>query len=126
MSFSWSNVLEFAKELHSEDSQYSEAKHRSVISRSYFSAHCMGREFFKQQSRLPTLDSGAVAHKQLISQLRNHWKEEYKQAGEELDRLRDWRNDSDYDKDTDFDVESQADASVRKAEKVRKTFESES
>ncbi len=94
MPFDWKEYLELAKDLAGQtNAGYSlEAKERSAVSRAYYAAFCHARNYAKVKLRfIPT--GTAKDH----IRLRDHFKKVKPQIASQLERLREWRNQCDYD-----------------------------
>lgn len=95
MSFDWREYLELAKELVSRTSSgySSEAAHRSAVSRAYYSAFCWARNYAEGILGFKRTKT-AQDHELLRTYLKGQGKA---QLASVLDKLRQWRNRSDYD-----------------------------
>jgi len=98
MSFDWTDLLTLAEALKSDPNSPGprEASLRSAISRAYYAAFCVARNFGRDRGEFtPTgtgTDHGLVRNHFLLSSDRTRRK-----IGADLDRLRDSRNKADYD-----------------------------
>ena len=98
MSFDWTDLLTLAEALKSAPNSPGprEASLRSAISRAYYAAFCVARNFGRDRGEFtPTgtgADHGLVRDHFLLSSDRTRRK-----IGADLDRLRDSRNKADYD-----------------------------
>ena len=98
MSFDWTDLLTLAEALKSDPNSPGprEASLRSAISRAYYAAFCVARNFGRDRGEFtPTgtgADHGLVRGHFLLSSDRTRRK-----IGADLDRLRDSRNKADYD-----------------------------
>ena len=96
MSFDWSQYLRLAEELAGQGTapSSSEAKLRSSVSRSYYAAYCTAR------NHLRDVDGLAIprdyAHRFVWETFANSADTSRKQVGADLDRLRIYRNKTDY------------------------------
>ena len=95
MTFAWSEFLDIARFLQSEGANNSipqEAAYRCAISRAYYSAFCHSRCYASARLQFnPTWtdDDHRI--------LRHHlWNRGMQTESQNLDRLRQWRNDCDY------------------------------
>jgi len=94
MGFDWKEYLDLARFLAGQSDSYShEAAHRSGVSRAYFAAYCHARDYATGQ--LGFTPSGGVED-------HGHLRQHYKSRGQtaiaiDLDKLRQWRNQCDYD-----------------------------
>ncbi|MBC6475923.1 MAG: HEPN domain-containing protein [Hormoscilla sp. GM102CHS1] len=93
MSFDWSQYLHLARELAEKTTD--EAKMRSAISRAYYAAFIKARNYLQEWEGLtiPTQNT----HQYVIDQFRNSEEQVRKNIGNRLNRLRLYRNQSDYD-----------------------------
>jgi uncharacterized protein (UPF0332 family) len=110
MKFDWSEYFNLAKEL-AETSK--EAELRSAVSRAYYSAFCLARNYLRDIQQYPrlwrnkTYDINAhqyVAEKFIYNQSKSQTMIE---IGKDLSRLRRMRNKADYD-DTIFNLQKEA------------------
>lgn len=95
MAFDWNEFLELAKNLSNRSGMgYStEAANRTAVSRAYYAAFCQLRGY--AESRLGFQRSGtAQDHKRLRKYLK---KAKRPRWASRLNRLREWRNDCDYE-----------------------------
>ena len=107
MKFDWSNYLEVAETLYNEvistsiqvnSASINEAKIRSCISRAYYSAFCLTRNYlrdFEGYSNLKTLKFSV--HNYVIEELGNSKKRDFNKLGNILERLRLLRIQVDYE-----------------------------
>jgi len=110
MKFDWSEYFNLAKEL-AETSE--EAELRSAVSRAYYSAFCLARNYLRDIQQDPklwrqkTYDINAhqyVAEKFIYNQSKSHTMIE---IGKDLSRLRKMRDKAEYD-DTMFNLKREA------------------
>ncbi|HLP91467.1 MAG TPA: HEPN domain-containing protein [Nostocaceae cyanobacterium] len=106
MNFDWSSYLEIAQILYDEvintsnqenSASIKEAKIRSAISRAYYSAFCLTRNYlrdFEGYTDLATRTKGV--HEYVISELQNSTQQDFINLGNYLDRLRSLRVEADY------------------------------
>ena len=120
MKFDWSEYFNLAKEL-AETSK--EAELRSAVSRSYYSAFCLARNYLRdiQQDtklwRKKTYDINAhqyVAEKFIYNQSKSQIMIE---IGKDLSRLRKMRNKADYE-DTMFNLKREARTALMLAQNI--------
>lgn len=128
MKFDWSNYLEVAETLYNEvistsnqanSASINEAKVRSCISRAYYSAFCLTRNYlrdFEGYSNLKTLKFSV--HEYVIEELRNSKKRDFKNLGIILERLREYRVEVDYQDMVSFNLISKAKIAIVDAKKV--------
>lgn len=102
--FVWQHYLNLADYLINNCSQIGlpEAAMRSAISRTYYSAYCLIRDWaFTYPSRPFSITRSGQDHRLLQNWLRNEaglsGKVYFKSIALELAKLRDWRNQCDYD-----------------------------
>jgi uncharacterized protein (UPF0332 family) len=97
MSFDWSEYLTLAQELAGElVLSNEEAKSRSAISRAYFSAYCIARNFLRDKEgyRIPEdSDAHSLVRDLFVKSYVGH----RRRIGQNLERLRLDRNKADYD-----------------------------
>lgn len=116
--FDWREFLELAELLagpagDSVAVQLSEATHRSAVSRAYYAAFCHARRYAQRNlgylPRYTAADHGS---------LRRHYDAHGLSAiADDLDKLRDWRNECDYD-DVVVDLGTKLADGLEKAEAV--------
>ena len=120
MKFDWSEYFNLAKEL-AETSK--EAELRSAVSRSYYSAFCLARNYLRdiQQDtklwRKKTYDINAhqyVAEKFIYNQSKS---QTMREIGKDLSRLRKMRNKADYE-DTMFNLKREARTALMLAQNI--------
>ncbi|MEG4858309.1 HEPN domain-containing protein [Microcoleus sp. K1-B6] len=109
MKFDWSAYFNLAKEL-AETSE--EAELRSAVSRAYYSAFCLARNYLRDIEQDPTLSRNKTdinVHKYVADEFIHH-KSNHKsksqtmrEIGNNLKRLRNMRNKADYE-DTMFNL----------------------
>ena len=128
MKFDWSNYLEVAETLYNEvistsnqanSASINEAKVRSCISRAYYSAFCLTRNYlrdFEGYSNLKTLKFSV--HNYVIEELRNSKKRDFNKLGIILERLREYRVEVDYQDMVSFNLISKAKIAIVDAKKV--------
>lgn len=120
MKFDWSECFNLAKEL-AETSK--EAELRSAVSRSYYSAFCLARNYLRDIQQYPrlwrnkTYDINAhqyVAEKFIYNQSKSQTMIE---IGKDLSRLRKMRNKADYE-DTMFNLKREARTALMLAQNI--------
>ncbi len=128
MKFDWLSYLEVAETLYNEvistsnqanSASINEAKIRSCISRAYYSAFCLTRNYlrdFEGYSNLKTLKFSV--HEYVIEELRNSKKRDFNNLGIILDRLREYRVEVDYQDMVSFNLISKAKIAIVDAKKV--------
>jgi len=94
MPFDWREFLVQAKNLvgYAGFPYSQEAAERSAVSRAYFAAFCLARNYAEAQLNFKR-SGDAKDHKRLREHLKNSGKA---QMASRMNRLRDWRNDCDY------------------------------
>ena len=100
MSFDWGDFLKVAEILHegASGAKLEEAMFRIAISRAYYAAFCMCRNWKEDDSEpIPAKDS----HKFIIELYENSEDDIEKSIGQKLRRLRHRRNEADYDDEVD-------------------------
>jgi len=103
MTFDWSEYLKLAQELAGDDvsSPSEEAKLRSSVSRAYYAAFCKARNHLRSiddhKKILSETPPKVNVHKYVRDQFKDSTDESYKKIGGDLDRLRVFRNEADYD-----------------------------
>jgi len=120
MKFDWSEYFYLAKEL-AETSE--EAELRSAVSRAYYSAFCLARNYWRDIQQDPrlwrhkTYDINAhqyVAEKFIYNQSKSQTMIE---IGKDLSRLRKMRNKADYE-DTIFNLKKEARTALMLAQNI--------
>lgn len=112
MAFDWGDYLGFAEALNnSTETDFVEARKRSVVSRSYYAAYCIARDYAITKYRL-TISNQENAHFKVI----NAFKDRGKKHGVFtcLLELRRWRNNCDYENEV-VNLSSIAGNSLQKA-----------
>jgi len=115
MSFDWLSYLELARELARQGnaSHLREAANRSAVSRAYYAAFCFCRNYAEQHLGFQR-SSLAAEHAQLRKHLSRH---NHGRVASNLNRLRQWRNQCDYD-DSVNRLHQMVRDSIRLAEQV--------
>lgn len=128
MKFDWLSYLEVAETLYNEvistsnqanSASINEAKVRSCISRAYYSAFCLTRNYlrdFEGYSNLKTLKFSV--HNYVIEELGNSKKRDFNKLANILDRLRLSRVEVDYQDMVSFNLISKAKIAIVDAKKV--------
>ncbi|MEH2158810.1 HEPN domain-containing protein [Nostoc sp.] len=106
MKFDWSSYLKLAQTLFDEvsnslgqanSSSINEAKIRSSISRAYYSAFCLVRNYLRDVEEYSNLKTDKLAvHEYIIKELENSKDKDRRYLGQCLYRLRGLRNEVDY------------------------------
>ncbi|MBD2388102.1 HEPN domain-containing protein [Cylindrospermum sp. FACHB-282] len=105
MKFDWSSYLEVAQTLYDEvispssqaSASINEAKIRSCISRAYYSAFCLTRNYLRDIEGYNNLRTLKVAvHDYVIQEFLNKTERDLRNLGETLERLRLLRVEVDY------------------------------
>ena len=125
MRFDWSEYLNLAQELAATNSDCSgnrEAKLRSAISRAYYSAFCLARNYLRDIEKDPTLfrkNRNINEHQYVANEFINHRNKNKNMVkiGENLSRLRELRNKADYE-DTMFNLPTQARTALKLADNI--------
>jgi len=116
MAFEWKAFLDLAHELHARarGATNPEAFLRTALSRAYYAAFCYARNYARDFLRFDPRDD-PDDH----GRLRNHLRSK-KRGGTatRLDRLRQWRNESDYHDETSMDLALVVEAALAEAEYV--------
>jgi uncharacterized protein (UPF0332 family) len=105
-----------------------DANLRSAVSRAYYAAFCISRNYLRDElydPRLQRQNSDINEHKYVADELLNNTDKSLNQAGRELSRLRIYRNQSDYD-DTVRNIASTAEMSIRLADMIIQIINSKS
>lgn len=120
MSFQWSDYIDIARFLLANVGVINEeAAYRSAISRAYYAAFCHAKYFAKDNFGFEPSDS-AEDHRDLKDHFQRSGKND---VFRKLQRLRQWRNSSDYD-DPSYDAnELNARQAILQAEEVIHTLQ---
>ncbi|TAE60432.1 MAG: HEPN domain-containing protein [Nostocales cyanobacterium] len=135
MNFNWLSYLKVAEILLQEENSSSsqetnlslkEAKIRSSISRAYYSAFCLARNYLRdieKDSELQNLTTNV--HKYVINKLLEAENRELRELGEDLRTLRKMRNSVDYDDKTKncYILFTNAEESLNIASKIIKVLD---
>lgn len=96
MSFDWSEYLNLARRLAgTPENPANEAELRSAISRAYYAAFIQARNFLRDRDNLKIPRKNT--HEYVINLFRDNSDKVRKKIGERLRRLRDFRNEADYE-----------------------------
>jgi uncharacterized protein (UPF0332 family) len=98
----------------------SEAKLRSSVSRAYYAAFCIARNYLRDElddPRLKKQNNDVNEHQYVANELENSKDKILSKAGKDLSRLRIYRNQSDYD-DSIRNIAATAEMSIRLADNV--------
>ncbi len=116
MSFNWREFLDLAKYLkEKESSQYTkQSALRTSASRAYFAAYCQARNYASKKLGYTPGPNPSTDHGNLRRFYNN--KQRF-QIAHNLDDLRRWRNQCDYDESIDA-LENLAKSSIKKAEYI--------
>ena len=123
MGFDWTEYLNLAKEMHhcAPNSKCSESRHRCAASRAYYAAFCKNRNYLRDVEKDPYLQGnvkhGAEVHSYVIDTCKRGPQPTKKRIGTDLDRMRNRRNQADYD-DFVVDPVALAQATMSYAENV--------
>ena len=120
MSFDWAEYLSLAEDLAgvtvSGPPFGVEARQRSCVSRAYYAAFILARNYLRDVDQIPVPRSGA-AHVFVAMTFQNHTDPRRTRIGSRLRRLRDDRNRCDYD-DVVVNLVNLAAASVVRARQI--------
>lgn len=96
MTFDWSEYFKLARELAGKDESPAneEARLRSSVSRAYFAAYCLARNYLIDKGY--AIPSGPNGHRFVCNTLMESYDEESKKIGGHLNRLRIRRKLADY------------------------------
>jgi uncharacterized protein (UPF0332 family) len=120
MKFDWSEYFNLAKEL-AETSE--EAKLRSAVSRAYYSAFCLARNYLRDIPQKPRLSRNKTydinPHQDVAENFIHHQSKSQTmiEIGQDLSRLRKMRNKADY-QDTMFNLQREARNSLVLAQNI--------
>lgn len=106
--------------------QKSESHLRASVSRAYYAAFCIARNYLRDDlcdPRLKRQNNDVNEHKYVADELTNSRDKILAKVGKDLSRLRIYRNQSDYD-DNVKNVSSMAEMSIRLADNVIKAIDS--
>lgn len=97
MSFDRSDYLALARELYRQGAVHSskEAELRSAVSRAYYAAFCKARNYLRDKEN-HSLSEGAEVHAQIQDIFMASSDRRRREIGENLNRLRAYRNRADY------------------------------
>ena len=116
MAFDWHRLLELARFLqqNADAVQPDEAVLRTVLSRAYYGAFCHARNYARDYLGF-TPRNDPDDHGRLRAHLRSRRR---KGDADRLDRLRQWRNESDYADELGFDLAVAVLAAMGEADRV--------
>lgn len=136
MKFDWSSYLEVAKTLYNEaistsnqanSASINEAKIRSSISRAYYSSFCLVRNYLRDFEGLNELKKnlGSNVHRYIIKEiLLSSQDTNFINLGNDLRKLRDLRNEVDYDDEIVFHkLNAKATQAFKYAENINKLLD---
>ncbi|MBV9020753.1 MAG: hypothetical protein JOZ71_08560 [Ktedonobacteraceae bacterium] len=97
MSFEWSDYLALARNLYQQGIIHSskEAELRSAISRAYYAAFCKARNHLRDKEKI-VLSEGGQVHAEVQNAFLSSSDRRRKEIGQNLNRLRLFRNQADY------------------------------
>jgi uncharacterized protein (UPF0332 family) len=95
MSFDWAEYLALAKELIENPTIYPEARQRSAVSRAYYAAFNLAKNYLEQAEE-QSLPKTADAHRYVAEYFRLSDDPDQREIGNNLARLRLFRNQADY------------------------------
>lgn len=117
MPFDWREFVDIARFLHSQGNSAAipqEAAFRCAISRAYYAAFCHSREYACSVMGFPR---GGMEEDH--TNLRSFFfQNKYYRVSRHLDRLRQWRNNCDYDNPTTIATDSNVTTAIQKAKEV--------
>jgi uncharacterized protein (UPF0332 family) len=104
MSFNWTTYLALAKKLNESDGSHppAEENRRSAVSRAYYFVYHTARSHVESEGlQIPRRDP----HASLVALLRGHFDQKGMKLASQLERMRDYRNQADYDSIFPYDRE---------------------
>lgn len=115
MPSDWKAFIELARSLQQQavGETDPEALLRTAVSRAYYGAFCLVRNHARDQLGFEPRND-ADDH----GRLRAHLRGKRRQIAQRLDRLRQWRNESDYADQLPFDAEAAAAAAITEADGI--------
>lgn len=120
--FDWGEFISLAQNLLKINRPVSEeAACRAAISRSYYGAFCLARNFAEDNDHV-TFDSSSKVHIIIQEHYANETDTAKQKIGEDLRRLRLARNIADYD-NICHNIKNKASGSIRRAERVKKVLQ---
>ncbi len=119
MKFDWSKYYDLASELVSTDTD--EAKQRSSISRAYYAAFCLARNYLKEELNEEAAPNENV-HQFVADRLKNATNKTIREIGKDLSDLRRLRNKADY-QDTIFKLNNDAKFALKLAKNIIEKIE---
>src|SRR5450432_477781 len=114
MTFDWRLYLEFAQALASEND---EARERSAVSRAYYSAFCIARDWLTEHEKKFTMPNPGESHKIVWDTFDNGPEQVKKWIAKEGRKLRNSRNNADYDSEV-FGLKEMVQISLKRAEGI--------
>jgi hypothetical protein len=114
MSFKWVQYLQLAELLNESDS---EAAKRAAISRAYYAAFCICRNFARDNKELIPTET-ADDHGLVIWHFRDSNDRKRQKIGDLLDKMRADRNSADYDDELIGFPELMSDVAIEQAHKI--------
>jgi uncharacterized protein (UPF0332 family) len=114
------NNIEEVSNLTNDRKPRSEAHLRSSVSRAYYAAFCIARNYLRDElddPRLKKQNNDVNEHQYVADELKNSRDKILNKAGTDLSRLRIYRNQSDYD-DSIRNITSTAEMSIRLADNI--------
>lgn len=115
MPFDWKAFIELARSLQHQAAGASDAEAllRTAVSRAYYGAFCFVRNHARDQLGFSPRND-ADDH----GRLRAHLRGKRRQIAQRLDRLRQWRNESDYADQLPFDAAATLGAAIGEADRI--------
>ena len=115
MAFDWKSFIKLARTLQEQAAGEADAEAllRTALSRAYYGAFCFVRNYAREQLGFEPRNA-ADDH----GRLRAHLKGKRFKVAQKLDRLRQWRNESDYADRLSFDAEAALAAAIAEADAV--------
>jgi uncharacterized protein (UPF0332 family) len=120
------NNLEEVSNITKDQKYRSESYLRSSVSRAYYAAFCIARNYLRDElddPRLKKQNNDVNEHKYVADELNNSRDKILSKAGKDLSRLRIYRNQSDYD-DIVRNIASTAEMSIRLADNIIQSINS--
>ena len=120
------NSVEEVSDITKDQKSRSESHLRSSVSRAYYAAFCIARNYLRDElddPRLKKQNNDVNEHKYVADELNNSRDKTLSKAGKDLSRLRIYRNQSDYD-DSVRNIASTAEMSIRLADNIIRSIDS--
>lgn len=115
MAFNWEEFLDLAIALQTGRSDYPhDAALRSAVSRAYFAAYCIARDYARDKEGL-SLANKPSDHSLVRRHYLRHGRED---LASELDDLRQWRNVCDYEDEIKIDLSVLVEIAIQNASDV--------